>query len=76
VRCESPKLAYDLLPAKTMQMLLAGAPLHLRLYGDQAVCWESGKHSPVQLLARLTTIDALLNGVPSYVWTDLKGSAS
>lgn len=73
VRCDDPKLAYDLLPARTMEMLLGRPALHLRLSGAEAVCWESGAHSPVQLLARLDTLAALLDGVPQYVWSDRKG---
>jgi hypothetical protein len=73
VRCEDPKLAYDLLPARTMEMLLARPALHLRLAGAEALCWERGAHTPAQLLARLDTLDALLAGAPSFVWSDRRG---
>jgi len=73
VRCSDPKLAYDLLPARTMEMLLARPALHLRLSGADALCWENGAHSPSQLLARLDTLAALLDAVPQYVWSDRKG---
>jgi hypothetical protein len=73
VRCDEPKLAYDLLPARTMEALLRRPALHLRLAGADALCWESGTHDPSQLLARLDALDALLDGVPPYVWNDRKG---
>jgi hypothetical protein len=76
VRCDDAKLAYDVLPPRTMEALLARPALHVRLYGVDALCWESGAHSPSELLARLDTLAALLDGVPSYVWNDRKGTAS
>jgi hypothetical protein len=75
VRCDDAKLAYDVLPPRTMEALLARPALHVRLYGADALCWESGAHSPSELLARLDTLSALLDGVPSYVWNDRKGTA-
>jgi hypothetical protein len=75
VQCDDPKLAYDLLPARTMQALLARPALHVRLWGADALCWENGTHSPSELLARLDTLSTLLDGVPSYVWSDRKGTA-
>jgi len=74
VRCDEPKLAYDLLPARTMQALLTRPALHVRLRGNDALCWEDGSHSPSELLARLDTLSTLLDGVPSYVWSDRKGT--
>jgi hypothetical protein len=75
VRCDDAKLAYDLLPARTMAALLTRPALHVRLAGADAVCWEGGAHSPSELLARLDTLTTLLDGVPSYVWSDRKGTA-
>ncbi|HUR13627.1 MAG TPA: hypothetical protein VM097_03950 [Mycobacteriales bacterium] len=75
VRCGDPKLAYDLLPARTMEALLARPAQHVRLFGADALCWEDGTHSPSELLARLDTLSALLDGVPAYVWSDRKGTA-
>jgi hypothetical protein len=74
VRCENAKLAYDLLPARTMEALLARPAGHVRLRGADALCWESGAHSPAELLARLDTLATLLDGVPDWVWSDLRGS--
>ena len=76
VRCDTPKFAYDVLPPKTMEALLRRPALHLRLSGVDAMCWESGAHSPVQLLARLDALAAVLDGVPEFVWNDLKRSTT
>jgi hypothetical protein len=75
VRCDEAKLAYELLPTRTMEALLARPALHVRLCGADAVCWESGSHSPSELLARLDTLSTLLDGVPAYVWSDRRGTA-
>ncbi len=76
VRADNPKLAYDVLPPRTMEALLTRPALHLRLLGADALCWESGSHSPADLLARLDTLAVLLDGIPDFVWSDLKGSSS
>jgi hypothetical protein len=76
VRCANPKFAYDVLPPRTMQALLAREALHLRLEGSDALCWEDGRHSPAQLLARLDALTTLLDGIPEFVWNDLKRSTS
>ena len=75
VRCGDAKLAYDLLPARSMEKLLARPALHIRLAGSDALCWESGSHSPSELLARLDALSVLLDGIPPYVWSDRKGTA-
>jgi len=74
VRCDTPKFAYDVLSPRTMQALLSRTALHLRLAGADALCWEDGRHSPVQLLERLDALRVLLDGIPEFVWNDLKGS--
>jgi len=74
VRCDDPKLAYDVLPPRTMEALLARPALHVRLRGADALCWEDGSHSPAELVVRLDTLATMLDGVPAYVWSDLGGT--
>ena len=76
VRCANAKFAYDVLPPRTMEALMSREALHLRLSGTDALCWESGQHSPSQLLARLDALATLVDGIPEFVWNDLRGSAS
>ena len=76
VLCRTPKFAYDVLPPRTMQALLSRPALHLRLVGTDAMCWESGRHTPVQLLARLDALSTMIDGVPEFVWNDRKESSS
>ncbi len=72
VRSDNPKFAYDVLPPRTMEALLGRPALHLRLAGSDALCWESGRHGPAELLARLDALACVLDGIPDFVWSDLK----
>ncbi len=76
VRADNPKIAYDVLSPRTMEALLLRPPLHLRLLGADALCWENGAHSPSELLQRLDTLHLLIEGIPAFVWSDLKGTSS
>jgi hypothetical protein len=70
VKAHNPKFAYDVLSPRTMEALLARPPLHLRLLDLDAVCWENGKLQSADLPVRLSTLQALVAGIPSFVWTD------
>jgi hypothetical protein len=70
VRARDPKFAYDVLNPRTMQALLGRPAQHMRLLDVDAVCWESGRLAPVELLARLSTLQTLIAGIPSFVWSD------
>jgi hypothetical protein len=75
VNSRDPKFAYDVLNPRTMQALLARPALHMRLSGVDALCWESGRLSPPDLLARLSTLQLLVAGIPAFVWSDHAPSA-
>jgi hypothetical protein len=75
VSARDPKFAYDVLNPRSMAALLARPALHMRLSGVDAVCWEGGRSSPVELLARLSTLQLLVAGIPSFVWSDHAPSA-
>jgi hypothetical protein len=70
VKARDPKLAYDVLNPRTMQALLARPALHMRLLDVDALCWESGRTEPAALLARLSTLQLVISGIPSFVWSD------
>jgi hypothetical protein len=67
---DDPRLASDVLPARTLQLLLDRRPLAVRLQGRWAVSWAPGRLTVAALLVRLETLDALLDGVPRWVWSD------
>ena len=70
VKARDPKFAYDVLHPRTMEALLARPPLHLRLLDVDAVNWENGRLAPVDLIERLSTLHALVEGIPDFVWAD------
>lgn len=74
VRTDNPKFAYDVLPPRTMEGLLTRPALRIRLSGTDAVSWDDGRHDPAALLARLDALTAVIDGIPEFVWSDLKGT--
>jgi hypothetical protein len=75
VRTHDPRLAYEVLSPRTMQLLLDAPPLRLRLLGGSAVTWRQGPLDPPEVLARLAVVAAVLDAVPARVWRD-HGSAA
>ena len=71
VTARNPKFASDVLTPRTMQGLLAsGQGLCWRIEGTDVVSWGSGHLDPVVLLSRLSTVNAVVDGVPNFVWHD------
>ena len=70
VSARDPKFAYDVLNPRTMSALLARRALHLRISGADALCWENGRLQPAGLLEQLSTLALLVDGIPSFVWSD------
>jgi hypothetical protein len=75
VSARDPKFAYDVLNPRTMAALLSRPALHMRLSGVDALCWESGRLVPAELISRLSTLELLVAGIPSFVWSDHAPSA-
>ena len=70
VTAADEKLAYDLLPARTMEALLAQTGVHLRTEGTSLLCFDTNWLAPARIDARLRLMDAFLANVPSFVWHD------
>ena len=70
VRADDARLAHDVLPPRTMQLLLERPDLSLRLLGGVALSWHPGRLVPAALLVRLETMTAVLDAVPPWVWSD------
>ena len=66
-----PKFAYDVLTARTMQMLLARPSMSFHSEGSWLVCYATGNLTPTTLLTQLDTGRRLLAGIPPFVWKDL-----
>jgi hypothetical protein len=70
VHARQPKFASDVLTPRTMEALLAGPPTAWRIEMSDLVSWAGGTMSPVDVLARLSTLHHVVDGIPSFVWHD------
>jgi len=70
VRGEDRKFASDVLHPQLMEVLLRYGDVGWRIEGDTLVCWDDGKHSPGEVLARLALLDAIADRIPGFVWRD------
>jgi hypothetical protein len=70
VTARNPKFASDVLTPRTMEALLAAPPTAWRIEGSDMLSWDSGTLTPVDVLARLSTMLRVVEGIPSFVWKD------
>ena len=70
VHARQPKFASDVLTPRTMEALLAGPPTAWRIEMSDLVSWGSGTMNPVDVLASLSTLHHVVDGIPSFVWHD------
>ena len=67
---DDKKLAYDLLPARTMDLVLAQSDIHVRTQGHHLLCFDKGWLAPASIERRLELMAQFLDNVPSFVWHD------
>lgn len=70
VSSEDKKLAYDMLPARSMELLLTQPKVHLRTDGTWLLCVDSGVLQPTKIAQRLDLMGGLVDNVPAFVWED------
>ncbi|MDQ1748557.1 MAG: hypothetical protein QOD07_2820 [Frankiaceae bacterium] len=70
VTCTDPKFACDALPPRTMQMLLSRPHVSWRIELTDLVCWWSGEQAAADVTVALSTMSAIVAGIPSFVWHD------
>lgn len=70
VTCPDPKFASDVLHPRMMELLLRKGTVAWRMEGSDLLCWDNGQHSPAEVLERLSLLDDILDGIPSFVWHD------
>lgn len=68
VTTADPFVATAVLTPRTVQALLDGTPVRVRVRGDRALCWAPGRLEPDGLRDRLAAVTALLDGTPGFVW--------
>jgi Protein of unknown function (DUF3137) len=70
VHAADRKFASDVLSPRTMQALLARPELSWRIDGTDIVGWGDGRISPTEVLALTSTLNVVVDGIPSFVWHD------
>lgn len=70
VSAPDPKVASDLLTPRTMAMLLSRPRIAFRVEGTHLISWVDGLMDPMDVLRRLSTLDAVIDGVPGFLWAE------
>jgi hypothetical protein len=70
VRTSDPRFAYDLLNPRTIEALLAYAPLDVRVSGRDVVALAPGVIAIEAVDAWLGLLAGVLERLPTYVWSD------
>lgn len=70
VQAHDAKFAYDVLHARTMELLLGNGPFAWRVDGAWVVSWTRGRLQAPELVRRLSVVGGVVAGVPSFVWRD------
>jgi len=70
VHANDRKFASDVLAPRTMQALLARPPVSWRINGADILMWGEGRMSPTVVMQALSTLQLVVDGIPSFVWKD------
>ena len=70
VQAGDPKFASDVLPARTMQLLLAHRGISLRIDGRFLVGWRQGETSIAGISDQLAALCGVAAGIPDFVRRD------
>ncbi|HEX4655593.1 MAG TPA: DUF3137 domain-containing protein [Mycobacteriales bacterium] len=70
VHASDRKFASDVLTPRTMQSLLARPALSFRIAGSDILTWADARMSPLAVTKALSTLELVVDGIPSFVWKD------
>lgn len=73
VTCEDRKFASDVLHPRMMETLLAVRDIGWGFTGTWVLAYEPGQHTLPELERRLGALDAVLDGIPEFVWREVRG---
>lgn len=73
VKADDPRFGHAVIHPQMMEMLLARGEIGWRIEGNSLIGWDSGKHTPVEVLNRLQLLQLVTDHVPPYVWRDYAG---
>lgn len=70
VSASDPKYASDVLAPRAMEQLLAAPHVPWRIQGDCILTWQDSPLQPEEVEAHLLGLDAVISGIPTFVWKD------
>ena len=70
VHASDRKFASDVLTPQTMQALLARPALSWRIAGTDILTWSEDRLTPLLVMQGTSTLDLVIDGIPSFVWKD------
>lgn len=70
VHANDRKFASDVLTPRTMQALLARPAVSWRITGTDILTWAEGRITAVGITQALSTLQLVIDGIPSFVWKD------
>jgi hypothetical protein len=73
VTCDDRKFASDVLHPRMMEKLLTFRDVGWGFNGSWVLAYEAGEHALPELDRRLASLDAVLDGIPEFVWRDVRG---
>jgi len=73
VEADDQRFGHAMIHPQMMEMLLARGEIGWRVEGNSLIGWDSGAHSPVEVMNRLQLLQLVIDNVPPYVWRDYAG---
>jgi hypothetical protein len=73
VKADDPRFGHAVIHPRMMELLLGRGEIGWRIEGNSLVGWDSGPHSPLEVMNRLQLLQLVLDNVPPYVWRDYAG---
>jgi len=70
VHANDRKFASDVLTPRTMQALLARPVTSWRISGSDILGWTDGRMTPLLVTKTASTLELVIDGIPSFVWKD------
>jgi hypothetical protein len=70
VHANDRKFASDILTPRTMQALLARPATSWRISGNDILSWADERLSPLLVTKSASTLELVIDGIPSFVWKD------
>jgi hypothetical protein len=73
VKADDERFGHAVIHPQMMEMLLARGEIGWRFEGNSLIGWDSGPHTPVEVMNRLQLLQLVTDNVPPYVWRDYAG---